>query len=78
VVEYCRASLAAAAGGRAGSRELTPELDERFARQVLLGKDRTVNAFALPGGWLGPHSGLMRSLSTATNWPPCSRTNSAT
>ncbi|MEO7640826.1 MAG: M48 family metalloprotease, partial [Ramlibacter sp.] len=39
--------------------ELTPELDERFAWQVLLGKDRTVNAFALPGGWLGLHLGLI-------------------
>ena len=39
--------------------ELTPELDERFAWQVLLGKDRTINAFALPGGWLGLHSGLV-------------------
>ena len=39
--------------------ELTSELDERFAWQVLLGKDRSVNAFALPGGWLGLHLGLV-------------------
>lgn len=39
--------------------ELTPELDERFAWQVLLGKDKTINAFALPGGWLGLHLGLL-------------------
>jgi len=39
--------------------ELTAELDERFAWQVLLGKDRTINAFALPGGWLGLHLGLV-------------------
>jgi predicted Zn-dependent protease len=39
--------------------ELTSELDERFAWQVLLGKDRTINAFALPGGWLGLHLGLI-------------------
>jgi predicted Zn-dependent protease len=39
--------------------ELTAELDERFAWQVLLGKDRSVNAFALPGGWLGLHLGLV-------------------
>ena len=39
--------------------ELSPELDERFAWQVLLGRDRTVNAFALPGGYLGVHLGLM-------------------
>ncbi|MEJ8838812.1 M48 family metalloprotease [Ramlibacter sp. AN1133] len=39
--------------------ELTSELDERFAWQVLLGKDRTINAFALPGGWLGLNLGLV-------------------
>ncbi len=39
--------------------ELTPELDERFAWQVMLGKDREVNAFALPGGWMGLNSGLV-------------------
>jgi predicted Zn-dependent protease len=39
--------------------DLTPELDERFAWTVLLGKDRSVNAFALPGGWLGLHLGLV-------------------
>ena len=39
--------------------ELTSESDERFAWQVLLGKDKTINAFALPGGWLGLHLGLI-------------------
>lgn len=39
--------------------ELTTELDQRFAWQVLLGKDRIVNAFALPGGWLGLQLGLI-------------------
>ncbi|TFZ02128.1 peptidase M48 [Ramlibacter humi] len=39
--------------------DLTAELDQRFAWQVLLGKDRTVNAFALPGGWMGLHLGLI-------------------
>ncbi|MCB1974224.1 MAG: peptidase M48, partial [Burkholderiaceae bacterium] len=39
--------------------ELSPELDERFAWEVLLGRDRTVNAFALPGGYLGVHLGLL-------------------
>ncbi|MDD2711833.1 MAG: M48 family metalloprotease [Simplicispira sp.] len=49
-------ALLAAARARG---ELSPELDERFAWQVLLGRDRTVNAFALPGGYLGVHLGLM-------------------
>ena len=39
--------------------ELTAELDERFAWQVLLGKDRIINAFALPGGWMGLQLGLI-------------------
>ncbi|MEP6790148.1 MAG: M48 family metalloprotease [Ramlibacter sp.] len=39
--------------------ELTPELDDRFAWEVLIGKDRTINAFALPGGWLGLNLGLV-------------------
>ena len=39
--------------------ELPPQLDDAFAWQVLLGKDRTVNAFALPGGYMGVHLGLI-------------------
>lgn len=39
--------------------ELTPELDDRFAWEVMLGKDRSINAFALPGGWMGLHLGLI-------------------
>ncbi|MBB1075305.1 M48 family metalloprotease [Rhodoferax sp. 4810] len=39
--------------------DLTPELDERFAWHIMLGRDRTVNAFALPGGYLGVNLGLL-------------------
>ena len=39
--------------------DLTPELDERFAWTVLLGRDRNINAFALPGGYLGINLGLV-------------------
>ncbi len=39
--------------------ELTPDMDQRYAWRVLLGKDRSINAFALPGGWLGLHLGLV-------------------
>jgi len=45
--------------------ELSAELQERFAWRILLGRDRTVNAFALPGGYLGVHLGLMAVVSTA-------------
>lgn len=41
--------------------ELSPDLQERFAWRILLGRDRTINAFALPGGWLGLHLGLIAS-----------------
>ncbi|HEY8905972.1 MAG TPA: M48 family metalloprotease, partial [Rhodoferax sp.] len=43
--------------------ELTPEIDERFAWQIMLGRDRTVNAFALPGGYLGVNLGLIAVVS---------------
>jgi predicted Zn-dependent protease len=59
LVEYVQSiwqPLLAAARARG---ELTSELDERFAWTVLLGKDRTINAFALPGGWLGLNLGLV-------------------
>jgi len=39
--------------------EMTPDLDQRYAWRILLGKDRSINAFALPGGWLGLHLGLL-------------------
>lgn len=39
--------------------ELSPELEERFAWTLLLGKDRQVNAFALPGGYMGVYLGLI-------------------
>jgi predicted Zn-dependent protease len=39
--------------------ELPPELDERYAWKVLVGRDRNVNAFALPGGYFGMLTGLV-------------------
>ena len=36
-----------------------PDLDERFAWEVFLVRDRSVNAFALPGGYVGVHLGLI-------------------
>ncbi|MFT4241093.1 MAG: M48 family metalloprotease [Acidovorax sp.] len=44
--------------------ELSPELDERFAWEILLGRDRSVNAFALPGGYFGVHLGLIGVVAT--------------
>lgn len=39
--------------------ELAPELEEAFAWDVVLDRDRTVNAFALPGGYMGVNLGLL-------------------
>jgi predicted Zn-dependent protease len=39
--------------------ELTPELDERFAWTIIMGRDKEVNAFALPGGYMGLNLGLI-------------------
>jgi predicted Zn-dependent protease len=39
--------------------EISAEIDDRFAWQVLLGKDRVINAFTLPGAWLGLQLGLI-------------------
>ena len=55
-------SLRAAARARG---ELGAELDERFAWQVFLVRDRSINAFALPGGYFGVHLGLIGSVSSA-------------
>ncbi len=39
--------------------DLTSELDERFAWKILMMRNRSVNAFALPGGYFGLHLGLL-------------------
>ena len=44
--------------------DLSPELQERFAWKILIGRDRSVNAFALPGGYLGIHLGLISVVSS--------------
>jgi predicted Zn-dependent protease len=44
--------------------DIAPTLDEAFAWEILLGKDRSVNAFALPGGYLGLHLGLLAVVSS--------------
>ncbi|MDT8990137.1 M48 family metalloprotease [Curvibacter sp. APW13] len=44
--------------------ELQPELDEAYAWQILMGKDRSINAFALPGAYFGIHLGLIAAVSS--------------
>lgn len=45
-------------GGRERG-EISPDLDEAFSWQLLLGRDRDVNAFTLPGGYMGLLAGLV-------------------
>ena len=39
--------------------EITPETDQAFAWEAFLVLDRSVNAFAMPGGYIGVHLGLI-------------------
>ena len=51
----------------AASRSLgniTPDIDQRFAWQPFLVRDPSVNAFALPGGFVGVHLGLIALTTT--------------
>ena len=57
--EYVQKLWAPLVDAAAARGELSPELRERFAWRILLGRDRSVNAFALPGGYLGVHLGLI-------------------
>lgn len=43
--------------------EISAEIEERFAWEVFLVRDGSVNAFALPGGYFGVHLGLIASVS---------------
>ena len=45
--------------------ELSAELEERFAWELFMFRDRSINAFALPGGYFGVHLGLISSVSNA-------------
>ena len=43
---------------------ITPDVDQRMAWEPFLVRDRSVNAFALPGGYVGVHLGLMAMTAT--------------
>ncbi|MFT3778584.1 MAG: M48 family metalloprotease [Ottowia sp.] len=64
VGEYVDGIWRALRGGARARGELPAELDERYAWQVLLGRDGSINAFALPGGYFGLHTGLVGVVSS--------------
>jgi predicted Zn-dependent protease len=43
---------------------VSPELDAAFAWEAFLVRDRAINAFALPGGYVGVHLGLIAATAT--------------
>jgi predicted Zn-dependent protease len=64
VLEYLQniwQALLAAARKRG---DIGSEASERFAWEAFLVRDRSVNAFALPGGYVGVHLGLMAATAT--------------
>ncbi|MDH5537806.1 MAG: M48 family metalloprotease [Rhizobacter sp.] len=46
------------------SGNIAADIDQRFAWEAFLVRDRSVNAFALPGGFVGVHLGLMAMTAT--------------
>ena len=44
--------------------EIEPEIDRAFAWEAFLVRDRSVNAFAMPGGYVGMHLGLIALTTT--------------
>ncbi|QXL85924.1 M48 family metalloprotease [Comamonas sp. NLF-1-9] len=57
--DYVQGQLARLIQAALARGEMTAEMHERFAWKVMLVRDRTVNAFALPGGFFGVHLGLL-------------------
>ena len=59
LVEYVDGIWQALLAAARNRGEMSPELDQRFAWEIMMGRDRTINAFALPGGYLGLHLGMI-------------------
>jgi len=59
VLEYVGQVWARLIAGAKQRGEIGPELEASHAWEPFLVRDRTVNAFALPGGYIGVHLGLL-------------------
>jgi beta-barrel assembly-enhancing protease len=60
-VDGVYAAIVAAARDRG---ELDADMADKFAWKAFVGKDRSVNAFALPGGYFGVHAGMLKATQT--------------
>ncbi len=59
LLEYVQSLWAPLVAQSRRDGHITPEIDTRFAWEAFLVRDRSVNAFALPGGYIGVHLGLI-------------------
>lgn len=64
VLEYVSEVWTRLLAGARQRGEISPELEASHAWEPFLVRDRTVNAFALPGGYIGVHLGLLAMTST--------------
>ena len=59
LVDYLQSLWQPLLGAARDRGDVAPELSERLAWELMISRDRRVNAFALPGGYLGVHLGLV-------------------
>ncbi len=59
LLEYVQGIWSPLVGESRREGHVTPDIDSRFAWEAFLVRDRSVNAFALPGGYVGVHLGLI-------------------
>lgn len=59
LVEYLQAVWQPLLGAARARGDVPPELSERLAWELMISRDKRVNAFALPGGYLGVNLGLL-------------------
>ncbi|WP_290644255.1 M48 family metalloprotease [Aquabacterium sp.] len=64
VLEYVSEVWTRLLAGARQRGEISPELEASHAWEPFLVRDRTVNAFALPGGYIGVHLGLLAMTTT--------------
>jgi beta-barrel assembly-enhancing protease len=64
LLEYVQGVFAPLVAAARQRGEIGPDLDQRFTFETFLVRDRSVNAFALPGGYIGVHMGLIAMTST--------------
>ncbi len=64
LLEYVQTMWSALLEAARARGDISHDIDERFAWEAFLVRDRSVNAFALPGGYVGVHLGLIAMTAT--------------